>query len=82
MIREWALLPRAVFISIFELGHILSENLLTLLAGKDDFNSLFDFVVFFLSVALSTVEPLLAAGSANLDLGIQNMLAHIDNSNY
>lgn len=70
-------LPRAVLVSVVEYGHVLAEHLLALFAGKYDLRVLEDVVVLCLCVTLCAVKPLLAALGADLNLSVQNVLAHI-----
>lgn len=69
-------LPGAIFVSIFELAGILTEDLLALFACKDDLGGLEDFVILILCVAFGAVEPQFAALGTDLDLSIQNVFAH------
>ena len=66
----------AVLVSLLELFDVLAEHLFALLAGENHLGSLLQLVVLLLLMALGTVEPLAAAGSANRDLGVQNVFTH------
>ena len=74
--HEVVVATRAVLVSLLELFDLLAEHLFALLAGENHLGSLLQLVVLFLLMALGTVEPLAAAGSANRDLGVQNVFAH------
>lgn len=54
-----------VLISLFEHLHILTEDLLALLACEDHFSCLHEFMVFLLFMALRAVIPLLTAIGTN-----------------
>lgn len=56
---------------------VFSEALLAFLAGEDHLVLLLELVVGVLCVAFGAVEPLLAARSANGDLGVENVFAHL-----
>ena len=75
-------LPWAVLIALVELpGDVLAEYFLAFFAGKDNFGALHNFVVFALHVALGTVKPLFATLGTDLHLSVQNVFAHLSNSN-
>ena len=59
-----------MFVSLLVFFNMLSENLLALLAGENQFGGWKQFVVFPLLVALWAVEPLLAAWSSDSNLGV------------
>ena len=61
---------------VFELARVLAEGLFALLADEDHLEGLQQGVVFFFLVALGAVEPLLAAGRADGDLGVEDVFAH------
>jgi hypothetical protein len=63
---------------VLELARILAEGFLALLADEDHLEALQEGVVFFFLVARGTVEPLLAAGRADRDLGVEDVFAHGD----
>ena len=64
-------LPGAVFVALVEfLRDVLAEDLLALFTGKDNLGALHDFMIFALQVALGAVEPLFAALSTDLHLGV------------
>ena len=63
-------------VPVLELARVLAEGLLALLAHEDHLEALEQGVVFFLLVALGAVEPLLAAGRADGDLGVEDVFAH------
>ena len=67
---------RAVLVRLFNLLGLFAEDLLAFLANHDDFGGQLQLVVLCLCVALRAVEPLLAAGSSNGDLRVQNVFAH------
>ena len=58
-------------VPVLELARVLAEGFLALLADKDHLEALQEGVVFFLLVACGAVEPLLAAGRADGDLGVE-----------
>lgn len=57
---------------------VLSEALLALLACQNELDGLLERVVGRLGMALRAVEPALAAGGADRDLSVQDVLAHMD----
>ena len=61
---------------VFELARVLAEGLFALLADEDHLEGLQQGVVFFFLVAFGAVEPLLAAGRADGDLGVEDVFAH------
>ena len=71
---------RAVLIALLVVRHILAERLLALLAHEGHLGRLPETVVLTLRVALSAVEPLLAAWRTDGDLRVQNVFAAIDRS--
>jgi hypothetical protein len=81
ILKKWKNLPGAVFVSIIKFRHVFSEHLLALLACHDYLRGLKDFVILLFSMAFSTIKPEFAALGADLDLGVQNMFAHLLNSN-
>lgn len=66
---------RAVFVALLELLGVLAEALLALFAGEDHLGTLLEIVVLGLGMALGAVKPLLAAGAADGDLGVEDVLA-------
>lgn len=54
---------------------ILPETLLAFLAGKDHLEALLQLMRLGFMVAISAVEPLLAAGRADGHLGVQDVFA-------
>lgn len=62
-----------IFIALIVFRHILPKNFLAFLACKRHLYRLGKLVVFSLGMALSTVKPLLAAGSPDGDLRVQDM---------
>ena len=65
----------AIFVALLKLLCLLAEALLALFAGKDHLGRLLQRVVGRLLVALGAVKPLLAAGAADGDLGVEDVLA-------
>ena len=65
----------AVLVALVVLLHVLAERLLALLAEEGHLGGAPEPVVLRLSVAFRAVEPLLAAGGANGDLGVEYVLA-------
>ena len=63
-------------VPVLELARVLAEGFLALLADKDHLEALQEGVIFLLLVARSAVEPLLAAGRADRDLGVEDVFAH------
>ena len=75
-------LPGAIFVALVEfLRDVLTENLLALFACEDNLGALHDLVIFGLHVALGAVKPLFAALSTDLNLGVQNVFAHLSLKN-
>ncbi len=68
-------------IALLELGHVLPENFLAFFASHHNLGRLAQLVVLLFFVALGTVVPFLAAGGANLHLGVENVLAHLNLNN-
>lgn len=66
---------RAVLVALLKLLGVLAEALLALLARKRHFGGLGKRVVLGFGMAFGTVEPLLAAGTADRDLGVEDVLA-------
>lgn len=66
----------AVFVALFELARVLAEALFALFAGEDHLKRLLEGMVGRVLMALGTFEPFAAAGGANSDLGVQDVLAH------
>lgn len=66
---------RAVFVALVKLGHVFAEALFAFLAREDHLGGLFEVVGLGVGVALRAVEPLAAAGGADGDLGVEDVLA-------
>ena len=66
---------RAVLITLIELRGIFPEGFLALLTDKRHLGRLCEPVGLRFGVAFGAIEPLLAAGRADGNLGIQDVLA-------
>lgn len=64
-----------VLVALFILCGIFPEALLALLAGEDHVVVLSERVVGGFTVAVGAVEPFLATGGADRDLGVENVFA-------
>lgn len=64
-------------VALLVISHVFPERLLALLAHEGHLRRLLQPVILCLRVAFGTVEPLLAARSADSDLGIQDVFTHI-----
>lgn len=61
---------RTEFITLFVIGHVLSERLLALLAHKRHFGRLAQVMRLVFGVTFCAIVPLLAARSSYGDLGV------------
>lgn len=66
---------RTVFIAFFVNSHIFPESLFAFLAHEGHFRRFSEWMGFGFSVTFSAIKPLLAARSADGDLGVQDMFA-------
>ena len=54
--REVVVAVRAILVLLLEFSHVLAEDLLALLAGKNDLKSLLQSVIFAINVALPKTQ--------------------------
>ena len=73
--HEVVVTVRTVLIALIELRDVLPEGFLALLADECHLRRLCKPVRLCFCVALGTIEPLLAAGRTDGNLGIQDVLA-------
>lgn len=65
----------AVLVALLEFRNVFPESFLAFLANERHLRRLCKFVGLCFCVAFGTIEPLLAAGRADGNLGIQDVLA-------
>lgn len=75
--NEVVVTVRAVFIALLEFGDVFPEGFLALFADERHLRRFRQPVGLGFCVAFGTIEPKLAAGRADGNLGVQDVLAHV-----